>query len=651
MEKRSAEITALVERARKGDKTASAELYEKMYDKLYFFALKNVRSKEDAEDIVQEAFMKALESLGELNSSESFSGWIYSVTYNLCIDKMRGGKRVARFETEDDRDNAIENSALNEPVMVPEDYMQNEETKRQIKDVIDGLRPDMRSAVILYYYDQMSIAEIAETMNLSESSVKSKLYQARKKIKTKLEKLGVDRSVTVHMSLVPIPALIALVADELDTSAAVVASPFGKAAVTVTVGVTVLGAAAAMAFFANVHKGDMRIDSGIDSAESTVSIYTEEQSSANSLGESVLTSSLGISSMAPNSASDSRAVSADTSTQSNYDSYVDTPNNNFTPNTPDTSSDNTASSSSASSSSKADSSSSSDDDDFPKFDYIELDDGTIKLVDFTGNWVDGGITPSVVVIPEEYKGKKITVIGSRFMSSEDCSDGVEEVVIPDSVTTIETDAFSSQEDSPHALKKIHIGKNVEKIEAGAFSMNRGGECCKTKMTIDPDNKWYTIYDDGLYTKDLTEVFWYPSTTEEVHFPDTLKVIHTSTFGGCLITEIDIPYGVTELETETFYNCINLKRIGLPNSLKIIGSRAVYDCPLPTEIAIPYSVKEIGNYFFLTMGSPYLFTKVLFAADAKIDLESQNFDYIYNFPEIYKANSQEEWYALYEQHFK
>lgn len=155
-----------------------------MYDKLYFFALKNVRSKEDAEDIVQEAFMKALESLGELNSSESFSGWIYSVTYNLCIDKMRGGKRVARFETEDDRDNAIENSALNEPVMVPEDYMQNEETKRQIKDVIDGLRPDMRSAVILYYYDQMSIAEIAETMNLSESSVKSKLYQARKKIKT-----------------------------------------------------------------------------------------------------------------------------------------------------------------------------------------------------------------------------------------------------------------------------------------------------------------------------------------------------------------------------------------------------------------------------------------------------------------------------------
>lgn len=55
-----------------------------------------------------------------------------------------------RFDNDDDRDNAIENSFFNEPVMVPEDYMQNEEIKRQIKDVIDGLRPDLRSVIILF---------------------------------------------------------------------------------------------------------------------------------------------------------------------------------------------------------------------------------------------------------------------------------------------------------------------------------------------------------------------------------------------------------------------------------------------------------------------------------------------------------------------
>lgn len=415
MEKRSAEITALVERARKGDKTASAELYEKMYDKLYFFALKNVRSKEDAEDIVQEAFMKALESLGELNSSESFSGWIYSVTYNLCIDKMRGGKRVARFETEDDRDNAIENSALNEPVMVPEDYMQNEETKRQIKDVIDGLRPDMRSVIILFYYDQMSMTEVAETMGISESIVKTKLFSARKRIKAKLRALGMNGDTTVHMTLVPLPALLALVADELDTSTAVVASPFGKAAVTATAGAAVFAAAVSMVFFTNAHKGDVRVDSGTDPAESTVSIYTEEENSETSRGENSQSASFSTASIVQQAMNDTQSgsVGTDTSTQGNGDVYVDTPNNNDNNNNnyaPDAPQQNDTSSEEQSSA--ADSSSQVEDD---VFHYIwnsrELDDGGVELVFYNGN--DTNIT-----IPNTIGGKPITAIGDGAFSSK-----------------------------------------------------------------------------------------------------------------------------------------------------------------------------------------------------------------------------------------
>ena len=266
--------------------------------------------------------------------------------------------------------------------------------------------------------------------------------------------------------------------------------------------------------------------------------------------------------------------------------------------------------------------------------------------------MDEGIdTPSVVVIPEEYKGKKITVIGTGFMWGQDYDNGVKEIVIPDTVTTIESGAFLSG--GSETLEKIYIGKNVEKIEAGAFEMNKRGRYCKTKMTIDPDNKWYTIYDDGLYTKDLTEVFWYPPQTEEVHLPDTLKVIHTLAFDNCRFTEIDLPYGVTELETYAFCCCINLKRIGLPNSLKIMGSEAVFDSSLPSEVAIPYGVKEIGNNVFCAIGGSGYITKLLYAADANIDLKQQEFNYadVDNPPTVYKANSQEEWYALYEQHFK
>ena len=165
--------------------------------------------------------------------------------------------------------------------------------------------------------------------------------------------------------------------------------------------------------FANVHKGDMRIDSGIDSAESTVSIYTEEQSSVNSLNESLLASSLSISNISQNSASDSRAVSADTSTQSNNDTYVNTPNNNdnnnnnnnnnyyYPPN--DTQTDNTSSDDAQSSAS--DSSSQVEDDTFHNiWNSQELDDGGVMLTRYNGGDTD-------VTIPSTIGGKPITAIG------------------------------------------------------------------------------------------------------------------------------------------------------------------------------------------------------------------------------------------------
>lgn len=597
MEKRSAEITALVERARKGDKTASAELYEKMYDKLYFFALKNVRSKEDAEDIVQEAFMKALESLGELNSSESFSGWIYSVTYNLCIDKMRGGKRVARFETEDDRDNAIENSALNEPVMVPEDYMQNEETKRQIKDVIDGLRPDMRSAVILYYYDQMSIAEIAETMNLSESSVKSKLYQARKKIKTKLEKLGVDRSVTVHMSLVPIPALIALVADELDTSAAVVASPFGKAAVTATAGAAVFAAAVSMVFFTNAHKGDVRVDSGTDSAESTVSIYTEEENSETSRGENSQSASFSTASIVQQAMNDTQSgsVGTDTSTQGNGDVYVDTPNNNDNNNNnyaPDAPQQNDTSSEEQSSA--ADSSSQVEDD---VFHYIwnsrELDDGGVELVFYNGN--DTNIT-----IPNTIGGKPITAIGDGAFSSKG---NVESVTLPSTVQTIGSLAF---EDT--SITYIHIPAATTSVGGRAFPHG-------THIELEEGNNSLALYDDGsLYSADGKKLMYVGAEDNDYRFPDGVEEIGECAFYESKLTKISFPEGIKIIGEKAFCGSNELTSFNFPDSLAEIRANAFSSNNSGSiSIILPYNTKYVGENAF---GERIAFA--VYAADAQID---------------------------------
>lgn len=595
MEKKSAEITALVERARKGDKTASAELYEKMYDKLYFFALKNVRSKEDAEDIVQEAFMKALESLSELNSSESFSGWIYSVTYNLCIDKMRGGKRVARFETEDDRDNAIENSALNEPVMVPEDYMQNEEIKRQIKDVIDGLRPDLRSVIILFYYDQMSMAEVAETMGISESSVKTKLFSARKRIKTKLRALGMNGDTTVHMTLVPLPALLALVADELDTSTAVVASPFGKAAVTATAGAAVFAAAVSMVFFTNAHKGDVRVDSGTDSAES---IYTEEENSETSRGENSQSASFSTASIVQQAMNDTQSgsVGTDTSTQGNGDVYVDTPNNNDNNNNnyaPDAPQQNDTSSEEQSSA--ADSSSQVEDD---VFHYIwnsrELDDGGVELVFYNGS--DTNVT-----IPNTIGGKPITAIGDGAFSSKG---NVESVTLPSTVQTIGSLAF---EDT--SITYIHIPAATTSVGGRAFPHG-------THIELEEGNNSLALYDDGsLYSADGKKLMYVGAEDNDYRFPDGVEEIGECAFYQSKLTKISFPEGIKIISEKAFCNSYELTSFIFPDSLTEIRANAFSSNKSEyISIILPYNTQYVGENAF----GERKFNFAVYAADAQID---------------------------------
>ena len=595
MEKKSAEITALVERARKGDKTASAELYEKMYDKLYFFAYKNVHNKEDAEDIVQEAFVKALESLKDLISSECFISWIYSVTYNLCIDKLRGGGHTVRFDNDDDRDNAIENSSFNEPVMVPEDYLQNEEIKRQIKDVIDGLRPDLRSVIILFYYDQMSMAEVAEAMGISENSVKTKLFSARKRIKAKLRVLGMNGDTTVHMTLVPLPALIALVADELDTSTAVAASPFGKAAVTATAGAAVFAAAVSMVFFTNAHKGDVRVDSGTDTAESTVSVYTEEENSETSRGESSLSASFSTASVVRQAFNDTQsgAVGTDTSTQGNGDVYVDTPNdndnnnNNYAPDAPqpnDTSSEEQ--------SSAADSSSQVEDD---VFHYIwnsrELDDGGVELVSYNGN--DTNVT-----IPNTIGGKPITAIGEGAFSSRS---NVESVTLPSTVQTIGSLAFEETN-----VTDIHMPAATASVGGRAFPHG-------THIELDEGNTSLALYDDGsLYSADGKKLMYVCPEDSDYRFPDGVEEIGECAFYDTELTKISFPEGIKIIGEKAFYYH-HLSSYDLPDSLTEIKAYAFYSTGGDShDVIFPYSIKYVGESAF-----DYLFFAI-YPSHAQID---------------------------------
>lgn len=183
------ELINTVNDAKHGDRKAFEKLYNEYYSNLYFFVLKNVKNKETAEDITHEAFLKSMEKIKTLEHPENYGTWLHSIAYNKCTDHFRAESRNAYFDTDEEKDFAIENNAMDMTVMLPEDYAINKDRKKEIAALIDGLKPEMRSALILYYYNDMSVSDVAKSLGMNENTAKQKLFQARKKLKTQIEKL------------------------------------------------------------------------------------------------------------------------------------------------------------------------------------------------------------------------------------------------------------------------------------------------------------------------------------------------------------------------------------------------------------------------------------------------------------------------------
>ncbi len=170
--------SALVKKAQGGDRAAFEQLYGEYRDRLFYFALKNAGSREAAEDIVSETFLAALEKLTTLKNADAFGAWLYSIAYNKCSDHLSASARAQ----------SIDESGLCEPVMLPQDYAENRQTAETVRAIIDGLDKTSRSAVILYYYEELSLSETAKTLGISENAAKQRLFKARAKLKRAFEK-------------------------------------------------------------------------------------------------------------------------------------------------------------------------------------------------------------------------------------------------------------------------------------------------------------------------------------------------------------------------------------------------------------------------------------------------------------------------------
>ncbi len=179
---------AIVAQARLGNATAFNELLRRYERKIFRLALHITQNREDAEDVLQESFLKAYEHLDQFQGQSKFYTWIVRIAVNQALMKLRKRKSdrsVSLDETIDTGEDNIgrEIAAWDEN---PEQQYSREELNRILTSAIDGLAPIYRAVFVLRDIDQLSTEEAAEALELSIPAVKSRLLRARLQLREKL---------------------------------------------------------------------------------------------------------------------------------------------------------------------------------------------------------------------------------------------------------------------------------------------------------------------------------------------------------------------------------------------------------------------------------------------------------------------------------
>ncbi|UCH78155.1 MAG: sigma-70 family RNA polymerase sigma factor [Candidatus Coatesbacteria bacterium] len=171
----------VVQRARRGDAEAFGLIVEEYRDRLFGLALGMVRNRDAAEDIVQEAFIKAYKNISGFRGESSIYTWLYRIAVNTAHNHLRRTRRLSPVDF-DDVAPILEARGLN-----PAQKAANAELGEAIEKAVHNLPPRQREVFLLHYFEQMTHREIAETLGITEGAVKANFFHAVQKLKGALK--------------------------------------------------------------------------------------------------------------------------------------------------------------------------------------------------------------------------------------------------------------------------------------------------------------------------------------------------------------------------------------------------------------------------------------------------------------------------------
>jgi len=174
----------LVRKSQQDDERAFGELVSRYESKVYSLALKMVRNPEDAEDVLQDTFLRAYRGIKSFKGNSTFSTWIYRITANSALMRLR--KRQLPTVSIDDADEREAPINIADWAPGPVEQMLNQETQAAMTEAIEALPPEFRQVFVLRDIEELSNAEVAEILDLSVAAVKSRLHRARLKVRNRL---------------------------------------------------------------------------------------------------------------------------------------------------------------------------------------------------------------------------------------------------------------------------------------------------------------------------------------------------------------------------------------------------------------------------------------------------------------------------------
>ena len=163
-----------LELARNGDSQAFARLIEQVKVKIYKTGMAILKNDDDTCDAIQDTLESAYKNLNSLNEEKYFSTWIIRIMVNKCYDIIRKNKKI---------------SYINEKMQINDNgYYDVYSKESDLENVLNQIDSDLRTTVVLYYFDDMSVSQVSEVLNIPEGTVKSRLSRAREKIYEILKK-------------------------------------------------------------------------------------------------------------------------------------------------------------------------------------------------------------------------------------------------------------------------------------------------------------------------------------------------------------------------------------------------------------------------------------------------------------------------------